>query len=172
MKFFKHVCGLGGIALLVVLSGCFIPRSSGVKKNTKVEGEAGRTLPSHAISIDASYDPRLDNLIAGYKLVSVFIKNMSLRNIPMDDKQDRWVIVGERGARYNAVNSLRHKDPPLWREIPERMQNLIDYPEIVPINYSVTFDLLLPKNAKLDYFKEIRFYNAGWKQEFILEKEY
>ncbi len=52
------------------------------------------------------------------------------------------------------------------------MRNLIDYPEIIPINYSVTFDLLMPAKAKLDYFKEIRYYNAALNQEFVLEKEY
>ena len=163
------------LAVILALSvGCFPGRGATPKKKrqTKVEGLAGRVIPGLGLTIDANYDPRLDNVVAGYKLLPVEVKNASLRNIPMIHKLDRWVIVGEKGQRYLALNSLRHKDPRLWREIPERMQNLIDYPEVVPINYSVTFDLLLPARANLEYFKEIRYYNAALGQELILEKEY
>lgn len=164
------------VAVLCVLfaAGCFPGRSATPKKKrqTKIEGQAGRVIPGLGLTVDANYEPRLDNVIAGYKLLPVVVKNMSLRNIPMIHKLDRWVIVGEKGHRYKAVNSLRHKDPRLWREIPERMQNLIDYPEVVPINYSVTFDLLMPAKANLEYFKEIRYYNAALGQELILEKEH
>ncbi len=157
---------------IIAFAACFPIRSAKPRKPPKVEGVAGRVLTSYSLSIDANYDPRLDGLIAGYKLLPVIVKNMSLRNVSMDAKRDKWVMVGEKGQRYVAFNTLRIKDPVLWREIPDQVRALIDYPEIVPINYSVTFDLLLPKNAKLDYFREIRYYNAAWQQEFILEKEY
>ena len=162
------------LALVAVAaaSACFPIRSAKPKKPAKIESVAGRIIPSFSLSIDANYDPRLDGLIAGYKLLPVVIKNMSLRNVIMDAKRDKWVIVAEKGKRYEAINSLRLKDPPLWREIPDKMRALIDYPEIVPINYSVTFDLILPKRVNIDYFREIRYYNAAWRQEFILEKEY
>ena len=168
----KRILILLVIALTVPASACFPIRSAKPKKPAKVESVAGRIIPSFSLSIDANYDPRLDGLIAGYKLLPVVIKNMSLRNVIMDAKRDKWVIVGEKGKRYEAINSLRLKDPPLWREIPDKMRALIDYPEIVPINYSVTFDLILPKRVNLDYFREIRYYNAAWRQEFILEKDY
>lgn len=160
------------LSLAVGATSCVPTRSAKNKKPAKVESYAGRVIPSFSLSIDANYDPRLDEIIPGYKLVPVIIKNMSLRNVEMSVKQDRWVIVGEKGQKYVALNSLRYKDPPLWREIPEKMRALIDYPEIVPINYSVTFDLLVPKKSKLEYFREIRYYNAAWRQEFVLEKEY
>jgi hypothetical protein len=148
------------------------PRSAAQKKPAKVESVAGRIIPNFSLSIDANYDPRLDNLIPGYKLLPVIVKNMSLRNVIMDAKRDKWVIVSEKGHKYTAINSLKLKDRVQWREIPERMRALIDYPEIVPINYSSTFDILLPEKAKIDYFREIRYYNAEWKQEFVLEKDY
>jgi hypothetical protein len=165
-----------GIILAALLffsvSACFPIRSAKPKKPAKIESIAGRIIPSYSLSIDANYDPRLNDLIAGYKLLPVIIKNMSLRNVVMDAKKDKWIVVGEKGQRCAAINSLRIKNPVLWREIPEKMRAFIDYPEIVPINYSVTFDLILPKRAKLDYFREIRYYNAAWRQEFVLEKEY
>jgi len=162
------------IVLTVLSMGCFPGRNvpTAKKRQTKIEGQAGRMITGMSVTVDADYDPRLDNLIAGFKLLPVVLKNMSLRNIPMDDKLDRWVIVGEKGQKYKAVNSLRHHDARLWREVPEKMQNLIDYPEVVPINYSVTFDLLIPAKANLEYFKEIHYFNAAWGQELILEKDY
>ncbi len=108
------------VLLLFSLSACFPGRSAtpARKKNQKIEAQAGRVIAGMGLTIDADYDPRLDNVIAGYKLLPVEIKNTSLRNIPMLDKLDRWVIVGEHGQKYKAVNSLRHKDPRLWREVP------------------------------------------------------
>lgn len=164
------------ISLLVFVVACVPVRPPSGKANkkipSKIEGEAGRTLPIFSISIDANYDDRLDNLIYGYKLLPVSIKNMSLRLIPMDAKKDRWVIVGDAGQRHRAVNTLRFEDEKTWREMPEKLRSLIDYPEVIPIDYSVTFDLLLPEHADLKYFREIRYYNAAWKKEFILEKQY
>ena len=160
------------LIVTLVFSACVPSRSASSRRKMKIEGYAGRMLPSQAMSIDVNYDPRLDNLIVGYKLLPAIIKNMSLRNVVMDLKKDKWVIVGEKGHKYAAINSLKLKDPALWRELPEKMRSLIDYPEIIPINYSVTFDLILPKSAKLEYFKEIRYYNAATQQEFVLEKEY
>jgi hypothetical protein len=93
-------------------------------------------------------------------------------NIFMDFKNDRWVIVSEKGKRYKAFNSLRLQNPVLWRRIPEEMRTAIDYPEIIPINHKGTFDLLLPSNVNIEYFREIHYYNAALKQEFILEKWY
>jgi hypothetical protein len=160
------------ILILAAAVSCVPVHMSHKKKPEKIETVAGRIIPSYSISIDANYDPRLDRLIAGYKLLPVIVKNMSLRNIIMDAKEDRWIIIGEKGQKYQAINSLKNKDHVLWREMPEKMRALIDYPEIVPINYSSTFDLILPEKAKLDYFREIRYYNAVWRQEFILEKDY
>lgn len=168
----KHIVLLLALVLSVSAAACFPMRSAKPKKPAKVEGVAGRVIPTFSLSIDANYDPRLDGLISGYKLLPVIVKNMSLRNVLMDVRKDKWTIVSEKGQKYVAINSLRIKDPVLWREIPEKMRTLIDYPEIVPINYSVTFDLLLPDKVKIDYFREIRYYNAAWRQEFILEKEY
>ena len=167
--------GLSILFILLVLSaGCFPGRNATPtrKRITKIEGQAGRMIAGAGLTIDADYEPKLNNVVAGYKLLPVVVKNMSLRNVPMVDKMDRWVIVGEHGQRYRALNSLRRKNPRMWREIPEKMQNMIDYPEIIPINYSVTFDLLMPAKAKLEYFKEIHYYNAAWGQEFVLEKVY
>lgn len=170
---FRKILPLAALIAVVSCAACIPMRGTRVKKkNDKIESVAGRIIPSYALSIDANYDPRLDNLIAGYKLLPVIIKNMSLRILVMDAKEDKWVIVGEKGQKYTAINSLRNKDRVLWREMPEKMRYMIDYPEIVPVNYSSTFDLIIPEKAKLDYFREIRYYNAALRQEFVLEKDY
>ncbi len=160
------------MVVLTLTTGCVAVREPDRKSSSQVEAQAGRLVAEYSISIDADYDPRLDDLIPGYKLLPVSFRNMSLRSIPMDVKRDRWVVVGEKGKRYRAVNSLRVKDPKIWRELPEDLRSLIDYPELVPINYSVTFDLLLPKKANLDYFREIRYTSVPLGLEFVIEKEY
>lgn len=152
--------------------GCVTSPRPDRRSPTRVEGEAGRLIPDFSITIDAHYDPRLDELIPGYKLLPVSLRNMSLRSLPMDAKRDRWVVVSEKGRRYHALNSLRLKNPRMWRSLPDDLRTLIDYPEMVPINYSVTFDLLLPIKANLDYFREIRFLSAALGQEFVIGKEY
>src|SRR3989338_4688448 len=102
--------------LIASLGGCVTVRSGPkAKKSSRIEGFAGRTIPEAGISIDADYDPRLDDLIYGYKLLPVTIRNVSLRTIPMDVRKDLWIVVGEKGQRYRAINSLRLKDPVLWR---------------------------------------------------------
>lgn len=158
-----------GICCLLV--GC-VTVNPGKRQTGRIEGQAGRTLPVYSFSVDVDYDQRLDNLVSGYKLLPVVVRNLSLSAIVMDARKDRWVVVGEKGKRYRAVNSLRLKDPVAWRELPGKMRSMIDYPEVVPINYSVTFDLLLPARAQLEYFREIRYYNAAWRQQFVIEKEY
>ncbi|QQR80039.1 MAG: hypothetical protein IPJ69_11965 [Deltaproteobacteria bacterium] len=138
----------------------------------KIHGKAGRPLPYFSLTIDSNYEPQLDHVVKGYKLLPVVMKNFALKAVPMDLKNDRWVVVGEKGQTYKALNSLKLKDPVAWRKLPEDVKNLIDYPEILPIEYSVTFDILLPSNAKLDYFRELRFYSSALGREFVIEKEY
>ncbi len=160
------------IIFVLSLIGCVRAQTGSSKTPNKVRGIAGRVLDPSGLMIDANDDSRLDNLIEGYKLMPVMIKNLSLRPIPMDVDKDRWVIVNEKGKKYQVVNSLRIQNPKIWRRLPDRMRTMIDYPEAIPINYSVTFDLLLPKEAQLTYFKEIRYYNATLRQRFEIEKEY
>ena len=138
----------------------------------KIVGQTGRNLPHYGVSVDANYDPRLDDLISPYKLLTIVMRNTSLRAVPMDVKKDRWVVVGEKGKKYPVINSLRVKDPVAWRQLPDRLRTLMDYPEVIPINYSVTFDLILPARSRLEYFSEIRYYNAAWRQAFVIEKGY
>lgn len=153
-----------------ILAGCVT--ASAKKQPRTIEGKSGRAIPLYSLSISADYDPRLDSVMEGYKLLPVMIRNLSLRPISMSAESDRWVVVGEKGKKYRAVNSLRLENPVVWREMPDKLRTMIDYPEVVPINYSVTFDLLLPREAVLDYFREIRYLNAASGKEFRIKKEY
>jgi hypothetical protein len=167
MKFLKYLILF---FLAVPLLACV---SSAPRRSPKtIYGQVGRILPPYSLSIAADYDSRLDGIIRGYKLLPVMIRNLSLKPMGMSASRDRWIVVGEKGQKYRAVNSLRVKDPSYWRDLPEKLRSAIDYPEVVPINYSVTFDLLLPPSATLEYFKEIRYFNAAWQQQFVIKKEY
>lgn len=160
-------------ALLLVLSftlACAAGRET-KKSPQRVLAGSGEFIPGYGFSIDAAYDPRLDGLVEGYKLVTVVIRNTSLHVIQTDPKRDRWRIVDREGRARRAVNSLKLKNRELWRTLPEGLRKLIDYPENVPISYTVTFDLLFPKRVVLQEFQEIRYRNAAWGQEFRIAKE-
>lgn len=168
----KRLNAVFTVLLILSLTGCATVRVGKKKPTKQVTGQTGRNIPQYSLSIDANYDPRLDNLIPGYKLLPVVIRNSSLQAIPMNLRADRWVIIGEKGQKYAAMNSLRLKDPVYWRRVPDQVRTMIDYPEIIPIGYSVTFDLLFPENVNLEYFEGIRYYNDALGKEIVLEKIY
>ena len=162
---------LKSLALLFLVVVACAPSSPAKRRPSRIEVEAGRFIPGYGFSIDAGYDPRFDNLIPGYKLLTVVIRNTSLSVIDADAKRDRWVVVDVKGKRYSAINSLKYKDRPLWRDLPEKLKGLIDYPEEIPISYTVTFDLLFPRSLDLRDFQAVHYKNAAWGQEFIVTKE-
>ncbi len=158
-----------GISLL--MAGCVTVGEKGKKVEGPIEGVVGRPLRSYSMTIDTEYDPRLDDLVAGYKLLPVTIQNRHLSGIPMDVEKDRWMVVTEKGKKVEAINSLKLRDPILWRSLPKSLRSAIDYPEVIPINYTATFDLIFPSKINIRYFSEIRYYNAALNKEFILKKE-
>lgn len=140
------------------------------KRVETIETRAGNFVLGHGFSIDAHYDPRLDTVVSGYKLLTVAIRNTSLTVVPMDPQKDQWVLVGKGGRRYRAINSLRKKDPKQWKRLPEEVQRLVDYPETVPINYTATFNLFFPKTVDLEKFEEIHYKNVAFNKIFKIYK--
>ena len=140
------------LLLVVFFISVFLPSCAGKKKPQVIEGRAGRFILGYGFSIDAVYDPRLDKLVPDYRLLTVAIRNTSLQVIQMDASGDKWVLVNQDGKRIKAFNTLREKDNRRWKKIPEKVRNLVDYPEVVPISYTVTFNLFFPKSADLSDF--------------------
>ena len=172
MKKLKNAAFILSIFFSALLLASCVTVGTKPPKKTQIKAEAGRTIPFYGLSIDANEDPRLDDIFENYKLLPILIKNASLTPTEMDVVKDRWEIVGDNGKVYKALNTIRLQEPVLWRETSKKIKNIIDYPEIIPINYSVTFDLFLPKKADLKYFRAIRYFNAATRKEFVLEKRY
>jgi len=135
-----------------------------------VEGRAGHFIEGYGFSLDARYDPRLDEVATPYKLLTVAIRNTSLQVIRMDARKDRWVLVSAKGKKIAAINSLRIRDRKRWRRLPEETRELMEYPEFVPISYTATFNLFFPPSASLDDFQQLRFKNASADLEFLIDR--
>lgn len=153
------------IILLVLLVGC-----AGRHRAETIDGKAGRFIVGYGFSIDAQYDPQLDSLARPYKLVTVAVRNTSLTVIRMDARKDQWYLIDEKGKKVKGINSLRLQDKKRWSRLPGPTKELVDYPEVVPISYTVTFNLFFPPSASLKNFQEIWYQNAASGKQFRIDK--
>lgn len=155
------------ILFLFVLSFLFISAcvtSSG--KNSKTSSTQRLNVPNWGITIDATYDRKLDEVVPGYKILTVAITNRSVDMIKLDPNSDQWVIEDAWGRKQKAIVSLRIRDPRVWDILPPKVKDLVEYPAGVQMGYSQTFDLFFPQNVELDGFRSIAFYSATMKQNF------
>ncbi len=128
--------------------------ASGGKKVLRVPG--GTNVPELGLATDASYDKRLDNLVPGYKVITVALVNASFNIIPLDPDKDRWWIkvAGER-KKVPVLHNLRQQDPKAWSALPERVQKLVAYPLFIPIGARQAVDLFVPEQYDLETFTEL-----------------
>ena len=135
-------------------------------KPPKDSTQARLNVPNWGIVIDANYDKKLDTVVPGYKILTVAVTNRYIEVIRLDPLNDRWFIEDAWGKKQKAVISLRISDPNAWGHIPQRIQDLMEYPAGVQMNYSQTFDLFFPAHVNLERFRGISFYSSALKQEF------
>lgn len=125
------------------------------KKNV-IRAPGGTSFGQFGLLIDASYDSRLDTLVPGYKVINVVIGNESFNIIYLEPEKDRWSIkVRGRKTEVKAINNLRMQDPKAWSQLPERVQDIVGYPLVLPIGARVVFDLFIPSDIDLDKFNEL-----------------
>lgn len=141
------------------------PRSAASKKAAPVTSEAGFKIPEWGIAIDASYDPRLDDLIPGYKILHVVLSNHRENIIVLNPIKDRWVITDSGGKKHEAYNHVKFFDKKLWQKMRPELKNRLDYPTMVKSGNLVTIDLFFPKSADLFQFREI-----AWNSSFFAKK--
>lgn len=118
---------------------------------------SGTTTPILSMGFEAVYDPRLDNLIPGYKIVTVAITNSSLEYLQLDLLADQWWVVDRNKSKHKAILSLRDKNPDAWAKLAPRLRKIIEYPLMVRIADTATIDLLFPNNVRLNEFREVVF---------------
>ncbi len=149
---------------LLSLIACFSARQS--KGPDKNKSSATVEVPNKGIIIEAKYDPRLDSLIPGYKIVTVALTNNGIDTLRLNPLKDRWEVTDAYGKNRRAINSVRIKDPSTWGKLPDRLKQLIEYPIAVSMNYSETIDLFFPQGMDLTHFRAISFYAAERNEKY------
>ena len=152
MKNIKVILALVCIAL--VLGG-----SADARKKNVVKAVGGTIIPQFGIAIDASYDPKLNNFVPGYKMLNVAILNNSFNIIELNPEKDQWWIKAKAGdKKYRVIGNLRGEDSTTWNKIPEKSRSLISYPLLIPIGARQVIDIFAPKNVPLEDFRELIIY--------------
>lgn len=149
----------------VLLASCAYSTQSGKKKVIRVSG--GANIMLLGLSMDAGYDPRLDNFAPGYKVINVAMINHSLSIIYLDPEHDRWAIkLKGRRRRQEVIHDLRQQDPKAWAAIPEKARNLVGYPLVLPVGARQVIDLFVPELIDVECFTELDVYLKSLNTKF------
>jgi len=154
------------LAVVFILSVTFSSQSFCAKMN-KVQVNGGVPVPGYGLVIDASYDPRLDNLVPGYKLINVVIANSSFNIISLDPQKDKWSIkVDGKSSSIKALHNLRSQDPKAWSALPPRAKDVVGYPLMLPIGARDVIDLFVPDNLDLEKFTTVEIFLKSMNTKF------
>lgn len=145
---------VGTIGLIVTVLLFSVPTQARKKEILRVPG--GAVIPKYGIAVDASYDPRFDNFVPGYKMLQVALVNNSFRIIPLDPQKDKWTVHTTEGKKkYHAIANLRQKDPRAFNSLPERVRTLVSYPLVLPIGARQVIDLFVSDEAPMETFRQV-----------------
>lgn len=141
-----------GVVLAVLCAGV----AAEARKAQVIRTPGGVNIGGVGMVIDASYDPRLDTLCPGYKIISVLLINQSFEIIPLHPEKDEWEIrlAGDKRS-YRVLHNLRTQDPKAWLLIPERAREKIAYPLVLPIGAREVIDLFVPDTIDAAKFNEL-----------------
>lgn len=161
------------LSALITAFGCGRTGGGDVKKNQPIVIPGGTVSPTLGIGFDAYYDPSLDGVVPGYKILTVAYTNNTMNLIQMDSLNDQWYVIDKKGRKIPAVINLRRRDPDVWATLPKKLKVLIEYPLLVQVGATVTIDLLIKSNADLIAFKEVWYRPAGATTEYrIIPREH
>jgi hypothetical protein len=145
------------IMLAIVAMAVSFALQSSAKKTDVVRAMGGQTMQPTGLSIDASYDPRLDKLVPGYKVINVVLVNNSFNILPFDPQKDEWSIrLADDMRLHKVIHNLRNEDPAAWNALPEKAKDLIGYPMVLPVGGKEVFDLFVPDKVDVSRFTELR----------------
>lgn len=160
---------LASFIILCLACGCVTAEKS---KPQIIVVPGGTVSPALGVGFDVSYDPALDNIIPGYKILSVAYKNNSMNIVQMDMLNDQWRVEDRGGKKITAVINLRDKDPDIWAKLQPRLRKIMEYPLLIAIGETRVIDLLFRGKVNLAEFKSVTFNAARSNQEFkILPRE-
>ncbi len=146
------------ILIILALMLFLVPQANAKRKN-RVKAMGGATISPFGFIMDASYDPRLDKLVPGYKVINVIMINESFNIIQLDVTKDKWwVRLAGSKKKIPAVNALRTQKPGVWSALPEKVKSLMGYPLIIPIGGKMVFDIIVPESHDLSMFNGLSVY--------------
>ena len=144
-----------------------------LKKNAApVVSEAGFKIPEWGITIDASYDSRLDDFIPGYKIVHVVLSNNRQDTIVLNPAKDHWVITDDIGKKHTAYNHIKFFDKKLWQRLRPELKQKLDYPTMIKPGNLTTLDLFFPKELDLFQFRGIAWNSSFFARKFDVYTNY
>jgi len=132
--------------------GCAGGRQS---KRPTVVVPGGTVAATLGFGFDVYYDSELDNVVPGYKILTVGYTNNSMNIVQMDPLHDRWLLVDRRGKKIIGITDLRNVDPDVWAGLPKRLRKIIEYPLLIPIGKTEAIDILFKEDINLGEFKSV-----------------
>lgn len=156
------------IVLMIIFSVALIVNSNALARGKRViRANGGAPIAPIGIIIDASYDPRLDTLVEGYKVINVVLSNQSFSIIYLDPQRDVWSVkLAGKSKAIKAIHNLRNQDPKSWSKLPEGAKKLVGYPLVLPVGAQDVFDLFVPASADLESFNELQAYIKSLNMRF------
>lgn len=149
-------------------------KKSSSKKSSKgpISSEIGLNIPEWGISIDAIFNPELDDLIPGYHILNIVLTNRRAERIDLNASLDKWMITDHKGRKHTASNHVANFDKKLWEQLPPKLQKLLDYPPSVNAGKSVKIDVFISKSVPLYDFKELSWHSRFFDRTFNVYTSY
>lgn len=144
--------------VLMIVTMAIVPQAF-AKKVQVIRTPGGSNIESLGLVIDASYDPRLDTLVPGYKVINIVLINQSFSIVMLDPDKDKWEIkLAGGGKTVTALHNLRSSDPKAWSALPEKAKKLIGYPLALPIGAREVIDIFVPDKVDVAKFNQLDVY--------------
>ena len=126
------------------------------KKKQAIRAAGGTNIGGVGLVIDASYDPRFDNFVPGYKVINVAVINQSFNIIHLDPDKDRWKIkLAGKKKMVPVIHDLRRSAPKTWAELSEKARNIMSYPLFIPVGARQVIDVFVPDSVDAASFTEL-----------------
>jgi hypothetical protein len=147
------------LSAAILAAAALLMAGEAMAKKQNIRAMGGTNIVPLGIAIDASYDPRLDELVPGYNVINVAVINQSFNIIYLDPEKDIWKIrLAGQNKPIKATHFLRRDDPKAWAEIPERAKGLVGYPLFLPVGARQVVDLFIPDTVDVVRFNELDVY--------------
>lgn len=161
------IVAMAVVAVFLFSDGCVIGKDDSQSKRGNVIAIPGGTVsPVYGVGFDVIYDPSLDNVVPGYKILTVAYTNNSMDIIQMEVLNDKWYVVDRSGGKKQAIINLRDRDPDVWKNLSQKLKILLEYPLLIPAGATQTIDLLFKKSANLGEFKMVIYKQDSSGRQF------